>query len=186
MLKKLLAEFFTVTIGILIALFINNWKQDYDNKKYMDRVLNSIENDIAESQASIDKIMPRHEALIDSVMHYLDDESISIQEITQQAGGVQYPFIKNIGLRFFISTKADLVDYDIISDLTEMEDSKKLLEKKFDKLMDYVYEAMGNTDRESKIMYIIHLSNVIDSESSLVEQFESYLSSQAQLGEPGS
>jgi len=148
-LKKIFTELLTVIFGILIALFINNWKENKDNEKFIQEALSTIEKEMVESKASIDEILPKHYVLADSIGTYIDDPNLSLRGIIEKSGGMQYPIIKNIGLRFFISTKAELINYNIISQLTEIENSKNLMDKKFDKLMDYAYENMENTDPKS-------------------------------------
>lgn len=174
-LKKIFTELTTVILGILIALFINGWKEDRDNQKFIQEALNTIEKEMAESNVAIEEILPRHYALADSINTYISDPSISIREIAEKSGGMQYPFVKNIGLRFFVSSKAELINYETISQLTEIEDSKALMDKKFDKLMDFAYDNMENTDQKSKTLFIIHLSNVVDSEMQMQELFKNYL-----------
>ncbi len=173
--QKLLTELLLLIVGVLIALLINNWKENLGDKKYLDNTLLAIHQEIEQSKEEVEKILPLHANLIDSLNLYLADESKSIMEIIQQAGGVQSPQIKNIGLRFFITSKAELISYDIISDLTDMEDFKLMLEKKFDRLMDYTYGYLDKTDKDSKMKFVIYLLNVIDSESNLLELYETYL-----------
>lgn len=174
-LQKLLTELLLLIVGVLIALLINNWKENLGDKRYLENTLLAVQKEIEQSKKELDEILPRHHHLIDSLDLYLTDESKSIMEIAQQAGGVQYPQIKNISLRFFITAKAELISYDIISDLTAMEDFKVMLDKKFDRLMDYTYDYLDKTDKDSKMKFMIHLSNVIDSESNLLQLYEAYL-----------
>ncbi len=174
-LQKLLTELLLLIVGVLIALLINNWKENLGDKRYLDNTFLAIQKEVEQSKKEIEEILPRHYNLIDSLNLYLTDESKSIMELGQQAGGIQYPQIKNISLRFFITSKAELISYDIISDLTAMEDFKVMMEKKFDRLMDYAYDYLDKTDKDSKMKFVIHLSNVIDSESHLLELYETYL-----------
>lgn len=172
--KKILSEIITVILGILIALFINNWKEEASNKKYIQDTLTSIHKEMEESHAEVEKVLQTHYTLADSLTNNLTNNR-STREIIGQVGGMKFPFIKNIGLRFFIAGKAELIEYEVISSLTEIEQGTNLLEKKLDKLMDYTYENMENTDEKSKMMFLIHLSNVMDSESQLLEQYDSFL-----------
>lgn len=174
-LKKLLLEMVPVILGVLIALLINNWKESAADQRYVEKSLAAIEKDIRESKVSTEEVLEKHYAVIDSISHYLENTDLSIQEIVGNAGGIQYPFTKNIALRFFVSSKADLLDYETISILTNIEESSKMMSKKFDKLMDFAYEKIDSQDQKDKYSFAIHLANVIDSEEQLVELYQEYL-----------
>jgi uncharacterized protein YoxC len=164
-----------VILGVLIALLINNWKESSENKRYLQRALDSMEKEVEESKTSVEEVLERHNIVIDSLVEHLENEDLSMREVFENAGGVQYPFIKNIALRFFVGGKVELIDYELISQMTDLEEAKRLLDNKFDKMMDFVYENMEKNDAQSKTLVLIHLSNVMDSESQLVELYANYL-----------
>ncbi|NRB52567.1 MAG: hypothetical protein HRU41_33205 [Saprospiraceae bacterium] len=173
--QKLMAslrELFVVILGILIALFINNWKENRDNEHYVDQTLQAISKEISQNEEALQGILPRHQSILDTLENYFEDDTKSLRWIATQAGGVQYPEVKNIGLRFFISNKADLIDYDIISHLNDVESGKAILDKKFEKLMDYSYESIEKTDEESKITFAIRLADIVDTEEYLLELYQ--------------
>jgi hypothetical protein len=180
--KSLLAflkEILIVLIGVLLALFINDWKERRNNESYLRSVQSALKLDIEQSQAEVDTILRRHQAALDSMEVYLADETQSVGDILLRAGGIQYPAIKNISLRFLVANKAELVDYQLIALLTDIELISQLLEKKFDKLMDYGYEKIDATDQSSKIAFAAHLANVMDSEASLLELYANFLAQPA-------
>jgi len=55
--SKLFREIIPVIIGILIALFINNWNEDRKDKRYLTQIFSSIESealsDIVESKENL-------------------------------------------------------------------------------------------------------------------------------------
>lgn len=180
--RKVVKEMLVVVFGILIALFINSWKEDLNNQKFVEATLSSIQWEVLQSKKSLDGILLKHTALQDSIVTYFEDDSQSIRTVIQKSGGFQFPNIKIIGLRFFVSSKAELVEYKLISQLIEMEDLKTLLEKKFDKLADYAFEAMEKSDKQSKLKFAIHVSNVIDTESQLQSLYQDYLEEHQEEG----
>ena len=168
-------EIAIVLIGVLIALFIDDWREGMKNKKYVDSIMFAVSEDIKISKKSVQEVYDKHVAITDSVTHYLDDETISLLEIVKKAGGIQYSGVNNISLKFLIANKAELVDYKLISLLASIEETNDILKTKFDKLLDFSYAEMRSKDTQAKSIFIIHLSNVIDSENHLLEQFEFYL-----------
>ena len=60
-----------VILGILIALFINNWKENRANERYVERALTTFSMEINENLSSITVVLPRHYALMEYVMTHL-------------------------------------------------------------------------------------------------------------------
>ncbi len=89
-------------------------------------------------------------------------------------GGIQGPEIKNIGLRFFITNKAELVEFETISHLSEIEKASELLEEKMKRFIDFTFVAIDKNDRQSKQKFLHHLKNVIDSERQLLRLYSGF------------
>lgn len=170
-------EVIVVLIGVLIALFINEWRETRNNEKFVESVLEAVELDIKSSQEDLEKVTKKHIRTLDSIALYLEDEERSILHIIQNVGGIQYASTKNISLNYMIANRAELLDYELISLLANVEQNSDLLNSKFDKLMDYAYETVEASDAKSKRIFIIHLSNVIDSEQSLLNLYDQFLQS---------
>lgn len=170
-------EVIVVLIGVLIALFINEWRETRNNEQFVESVLEAVEQDIKSSQEDLDKVTKKHIRTLDSVALYLENEERSILHIIQNVGGIQYASTKNISLNYMVANRAELLDYELISLLANVEQNSDLLSSKFDKLMDYAYETVEASDAKSKRIFIIHLSNVIDSEQSLLNLYDQFLQS---------
>lgn len=167
-------EIAIVVIGVLIAVSLSNYKEARDNKAYIEKTLGAIQQEVKGSLKDVIDVYSRHAAVTDSVFTHLDSDE-ALMDIILRAGGIQIAESKNIGLRFFISNKAELVDFDIISGLSAIENSNRLMEKKMDHLLNYAYDGMNETDRESKMKFLVYLNNVMDSEQSLMEQYDDLL-----------
>ena len=61
--KKVFYELFILTLGILIALLINGWKEDYNNAKYLKKTFVSINEEIKENIREIELIIPFQDSL---------------------------------------------------------------------------------------------------------------------------
>ncbi len=108
--------------------------------------------------------------LADSLRVKLDNDE-SLSEIIFGLGGIQAPETKNIGLRFFVANKADLVEYEVISELSNIESAASLLDEKMKRMIDFMFIAIDKNDRSNKEKMLYHLNNVINSEESLVELY---------------
>ena len=69
-----------VVLGILIALLINNWKEKLDDKRFINRVFDSLEKEMKSNEADIFEVLPTNYAIIDTIDRYMSDEKISLSE----------------------------------------------------------------------------------------------------------
>lgn len=178
-LKRVLQEMVPVILGILIALFINNWKEDRANEKFVEKALITISTEVAENHSSVSEILPRHYQLLEQLIEEADNDSLTIAKIITDAGGVQLPTIRSASWKFFLNSKTELIDYPVISALIEMDESKRVMDIKFEQFLTYAYQYMNASDREGKELFIAYFSNLVDSEETLQALCEAYLSKEA-------
>ena len=170
-----LREIAVVVIGILIALFLNNWNENRKDRRFSEQLLYAVEQEVRISQEDVQRVMELHLERADSLENYLEDDELSLRELIADLGGIQIPEVKNIGLRFFIANKAELVDYQIISDLLEIEFGGDTFQMKMNKLLDFAYERIESTDAESKVLFVVYLYEVIDGEKNLLQLYDEFL-----------
>lgn len=170
-----LQEITIVVIGVLIAVSIGNYKQSIDNKSYVERTLLAIESEVRSSQSAVESVLERHLSLIEKLEDELEENEQMLGEMISSLGGVQFPVIKNISLRFFISNKAELIDVEVIAQLLEIEQQTNILSDKMDRLADFSYAHFSDAERETKMTFAYLLSDVIDTEESLLESYARFL-----------
>ena len=168
-------EIIIVVIGVVIAVSIGDYKERIDDEKYIETTLSAIENEIKSSQSSVDEILLRHINLLDSIEGHLDESDLPLGQMVADFGGGQFPVIKNVSLRFFISNKAELVEFKTISQLLEIEDNTNLLSDKMGRLADFAYNHLNDSEKDAKIIFAYMLSDVIDSEQTLLELYDGLL-----------
>lgn len=170
-----LRELIIVVLGILIALFINNWNEDIQHQRFIDKTLYAIGNEIKASKADIEDGLPKHRRIVDSLFASTYDDTETVRDVFVNVEGLQIPEIKNIGLRFFITYNAELVEYEMIADLSEIEFLSDGFRQKMDKLFDLGYDEMDSTAIESKAKVAQLLADVIDDEEGLLELYEEFI-----------
>lgn len=170
-----LQEIAIVVIGVLIAVSINNYKENTDNEQYIKKTLLAIENEIRQSQSSVDTVLKRHLRIVEAIQTDTSEEELYLGEYIAGLGGVQVPTIKNVGLRFYISNKAELVDYSIISQLLEIEHTTEVLSGKINRLANFSIENITDESQKSKLTFTYLLTDVIDSEEALLEYYAKFL-----------
>lgn len=163
-----------VTLGVLLALILNNWKESQSNQRFLNRVMQSIGEEMRENKASIEEILPLHEALIDTIHMYQQQDTISVIEVFTLADGLQAPRIKHTSWQSFLNTKIELVDYQTISVLTEIQEEKEWMNMKLSKLLDFLLEHGESNSSGKKQLLAVYISNIMDSEQRLLELHKKY------------
>ncbi len=164
-----------VILGVLIALFINDWKDGVDDERFVKRVLASIKKEMKANKQEFEEVLEKQYALADTLEFYSADDSIPLIEVVNKANGVQIPTVKNTSWRSVLNSKLELIDFEVISQMTEIENAKQYLRIKTEKLIDYGSDNAISTDAETKKVFLLLLENLINSEEGLLEGYETYL-----------
>ncbi|WP_405414166.1 hypothetical protein [Maribacter sp. Asnod1-A12] len=126
--NKTIIEFFkeilTIIVGILIALFINNWNEDRKDAKYMNQIFISMDMELKETNEDIKKKILQQQTLIDTLELYKKNNTISIFNVMMKVNGVQIPQIRISSWKAISSSKIELLEYDRVSTLVNIEEKR--------------------------------------------------------------
>jgi predicted ATP-dependent endonuclease of OLD family len=147
---KIIREIIPVIIGILVALAVNNWNENRKDKEYLNQIYASIDKELEESRKDILIKIPKQQKLIDSLGKYLNDETITLYEIIQKANGIHGPQIKNYSWKAIANSKIELIDFEKLSELSEIDESKEGLDLKMESLIGFLNANLKTTDQEKK------------------------------------
>ena len=129
--KKYIKTFFKeispVIIGILIALYINNWNENKKDEKYISQILSSMDKELKESNDDIKKKIPQQRTLIDTLNFYKKNDSISILDVMMKVNGIQMPQIRISSWKAISNSKIELLEYDRVSASVNIEEQKDIL-----------------------------------------------------------
>ena len=173
--KKLLYDMIPVILGILIALVINDWQLDAEDKDFVDSALTAISKELVENINQLEKVIPEHERFamaIDSSLYL----SNSVGDIIKAYGDLDSPNIKHTSWKAFLNQYMRLVDYEFISILAKIEEEKYLLETKGIKTVDYIYDNIDASDEKTKYELLRKLDNIMRIESTLLDSNKAFMS----------
>lgn len=174
--NKTIIEFFkellTIIVGILIALYINNWNEDRKDAKYINEIFVSMNKELNESNDDIKKKMPQQQTLIDTLGFYKKNDSISIFDVMMKVNGVQIPQIRISSWKAISSSKIELLEYDRVSDLANIEEQKELLISKTQYLMNFLYPNIKDTSFDKKELIMFMMQDIMVTERDLQEEIE--------------
>ena len=170
--KQLIREIIPVIIGILIALLINNWNEDRKDQKYLNQIFSSIEKELEESNADIKEVIPKQQAFIDSIEIYLNNDTVSLFDIAIRANGIQAPTIKINSWKAVANSKIELIEYEKLSALSDIEDRKENLNMRIESIAKFLYDNLKKTDKEKKEVLKILTLDAIYAEKRLQSRIE--------------
>jgi len=174
--KKIITTFFKeivpIVVGILIALYINNWNEAIKDKDYINRISTSISKELTETHDDIVDKLVKQKTLIDSLDFYLKDNDISIFAVTEKAGGIYIPIIRTNAWKAISNSKIELMDYDKVFTLGDIEEGKGLLKLKSNKLLDFLYSNFKETDEDKKAFLKLSMEEIMRTERDLQKDIQ--------------
>lgn len=171
----ILQEVSIVVVGVLIAVSIGNYKEQADNEAYVGKTLLAIENEVKYSQSELDTVLNRHLDLYETLETEIENEEQTLGELLSASGGFQIASLKNVSLRFFVSNKAELLEFQLISQLLDIELKGDLLSDKIKLLTNFAYENVNERSYDVKLKFAYLFANVIDGEQTLLESYTDFL-----------
>lgn len=170
--SRLIKEVIPVIIGVLIALIINNWNEDRKDANYLKQILSSVTEELEESKKDIIESLPRQQVLLDSIDVYMDDESVSLMDIVKISNGIKFSTMKNNSWKAIASSKIELIDYEQLSALSDLDEGKEELQFKNEKAIDFLYANAKETNAEAKEFFQLIIQDIIWTEERLQKQIE--------------
>ncbi|MGJ1431552.1 hypothetical protein ACR79M_08245 [Sphingobacterium spiritivorum] len=168
---QFIKEIIPVIAGILIALFIDNWNSERKDKIYINQVFSTIDNELKETKEDIKATIPKQESLIDSLEFY-SDKNASVLDVVMKSKGIYMPQIKINAWKSVSSAKIDLIDYNKITSLSNIEELKGTLNNKTEFLMNFLYSNLNNTDKDKKQTLKMLLLDILQTEKTLQKSIE--------------
>lgn len=151
----------------MIALFINNWNDERKEKEYLNQIFYAINKELEESLIDIERVIPKQMASADSIQKYLTNEEVSLYDVITRANGVHAPTIKTNAWKAIANSKIELITYDKLSALADIEERKENLRWRLEKQMDFMFQNMEKTDKAKKEMLIMTILDMVGAEKEL-------------------
>ena len=168
-------EILPIIAGILIALYINNWNENRKDEKYINYISSSINAELTETNENIIDIISVQKSFIDTLDFYSNDNKVSLLEIAIKANGIQIPTIKINSWKAVSNSKIELLEFNKVSIMAEIEDSKEILKMKAEKLANFIYSNTRETEKDKKELMKIMMLDIISTEKSIQQGIESII-----------
>jgi hypothetical protein len=173
--KKILLDMIPVILGILIALFIGNIKENIDDKSFVKKILSSVSQELEENKTVLEKAISEHKSIIDTANKYMRNEDISIGHIISKTNGLKMVDIQNTSWKTFLNSNMENIDYKTISLLTSIDESKGNMRILQGKLVDFVYGKLTSYTVLEKNLFVLMVNDLVSLEQGLLEMHIEFL-----------
>lgn len=173
--KSHLIEFIIVTAGVLIALLLSNIKENNQARRYYNKSIETINNEIETNYNSLKENIEGHMNLLDTINKYTTNHITISELIVNKGGGLSSTILSNSGLEFYKKNQLNSIDFEIMSELIRIENTTKLINTKMEKLMDFLYPNLFVDSEESKKLVVAQINNLLNSETQLMQQYENFM-----------
>ena len=163
-LGKFIRDIIPVLMGVLIALWINTWNEARKDRIYMENFYVSLKKEFAETDQEITDKEPMQRRLVDSLAVYANNETLPLITVIENAGGVAGPLVKLNYWKALSGSKIELLDYDELSILADIEEGNELLKYKRNKILDFVYLNMTETGSKEKVLFRMMMLEMINTQ----------------------
>ena len=123
----------------------------------------------------IKEVIPKQQASMDSIQKYLHNDEFSIYDIIIRANGIHAPTIKTNTWNAIANSKIELVAYEKLSALADIEERKENLRWRLEKLMDFISQNIEKTDMVKKKILVMTILDMVGAEKDLQSQIEEIL-----------
>lgn len=105
--------------------------------------------------------------MIDSLEFYSTDQKVAIVDIVMKSKGIYVPNIRINAWKSVSSSKIDLIQYEKVTTLSNIEELKTTLNNKTQFLMSYLYSNMNATDKNTKQTLKMILLDILQTERTI-------------------
>jgi hypothetical protein len=172
-LKKFLKETLPVVFGVLLALFLSNWKEDIDSDRYIEEYYLHINEESESNLVTLRDIVKSHRELLDTLNNYKETD-VNLDEILSKVGGIQFALLQNSSWKYFQSNNIGKIDFEVISALSFMERMEYFCDYTAERFIETIHKFEKSNRLDDKEVIIRHLEELIDKEESSIQIFESY------------
>ena len=91
---------------------------------------------------------------------------------------LHFPAIKNNSWKAVANSRIEIVDFEKLSSLTDIDDGREGLKLKGEKLLDFIYDKLKDTSQEKKEVLMLLITDVIWTTESLQSNIEAFINNE--------
>lgn len=158
----------------MIALFVSKFNESSQARDYQIASIETVENEVEENHNILKGVIDKQTRLLDTIKTYIS-VNITIRDLVAKSSGITMATLSNTGLEFYKRNQINSIDFEMMTYLIQMNTIAELINSKFAKLTDFLYPKIFADSKESKTRFILHLADVLESETQLINMYEKFI-----------
>lgn len=172
--KRISEEVLILIAGILIALAVNGYINTQREEDFLRNSLRLIAEEHKDNAERLSLTIKHQEKLLANFQNAAENTKSSVYNIVLESGGFKSSPINNTAWNKLLSKNIELVDYQIIKILTEIDNRITAINALITRLGDTGYANAFKTDPQTKLIMISLLNDVIQSENLLMQKYDMF------------
>ena len=175
---SIIIEVFSVILGVLVALAVNEWRTTVNNKDMGLAAYEKIVNEVERNRNKVDELLLNHMTIlveIDSIIERLErnSEDLSINQINfETPSSTAWEAAK-------LTAAVNYLEYDLVEKVTSVYSTQKVYTDASDRVFqELVFFVPNNNREEMKNQFMkqkVYLYNLISIEEQLIEEYKKFL-----------
>jgi len=166
--RKIGTEFIGAFLGVLIALFVSNWRESYKQREFIGSIIQSIYLNNKSNSERVNIQSAHLKRQVDTTKLYLKDEKLTLISLLKKNNGLQTKILNFTGWQVLgRSQLISKVDYELVSALMYNNDQYDIFRKKMEALMGLLYEKPSSCLNEDKIRLLLGFHNLMNSSKTM-------------------
>ncbi len=159
-----------VILGMLIALWTENIREDLDNQEKLDEIIKLVGNETTENISAFEKSVEHNRTAKDTVSKYLTNSEISLADVIMKANGLRTPIVKSYTptLLYGLNSKDKIEYWELISIISENQEEIQAVK---DRTNDITKLDFTSTDKNEKQKLDIILGDLFVNGKSILSYF---------------
>jgi hypothetical protein len=120
-----------------------------------------LKKEFRETDKEITEKIPEQKILLDTLEFYSKDKKLPLIEVIKKAGGINGPIIKLNYWKALSSSKIELLEYEKLTILADIEEQNEFLKYKRTKILDFVYLNLVESSEKEKVLLKIMMQDLI-------------------------
>ena len=174
-LGKFIRDIIPVLLGVLIALWINNWNEARKDRIYIENFYTSLKKEFTETDQEITDKKPLQKRLVDTLAVYSSNETFPLMKVIEKGGGLNGPLIKLNYWKALSNSKIELLAYDKLTILADIEEMNEVLKYKRNKLLDFTYANLSETGSQQKLLMRMMMIEMLKTQNAIQGRIQQIL-----------
>ncbi|MFW6083777.1 MAG: hypothetical protein ACODAA_01020 [Gemmatimonadota bacterium] len=177
-------EVFSIVLGVLLALGVNEWREARAEDELAERALAQIADEVDRSRQVVAERHPYHSAALDSLQSYAEDldpqlgvDDVSRARLGFPRGGRFAPLFSSAYEAARASGALAYVDYETLGLLSSIYEMQKTLTEQDDRVVELLFSPVNL--QPGKFYYTLSLvpglmRDVVNSEETLLDLYDRF------------